>query len=91
MATKKVGSSGKFGPRYGMRVRKKWLEGDKKQRMSHECPSCKRMAVKRVFTGVWECRKCGAKFAGGAYAPSTNVAKTIDRVIKRISQEGENV
>lgn len=89
--TKRVGSSGKFGTRYGMRVRKKWLEVDKKQRIAHECPSCKRMAVKRVSTGVWECRKCGTKFAGGAYAPSTNVAKTVDRVIKRISQEEENV
>lgn len=87
---KKVGSAGKFGPRYGMRLRKKWVEIDKKQRMLHECPSCRRISVKRVSTSIWECKKCGAKFAGGAYAPSTNIAQTVDRVIKRISQEEEH-
>jgi large subunit ribosomal protein L37Ae len=89
--TKKVGSSGKFGPRYGMRLRKKWLEVDKKQRMLHECPVCRRKAVRRVSTGIWSCRKCGTKFAGGAYLPLTTIAKTADRVIKRVSEESENV
>ncbi len=89
--TKRVGSSGKFGPRYGMRVRQKWHGVDKKQRILHECPKCNRLAVKRLSTGIWLCRKCGAKFAGGAYFPSTNVAKTIYRAINRISQEGEDV
>lgn len=84
--TKKVGSSGRFGPRYGMRLRKKWLEVDKKQRMLHECPACRRKGVKRVSTGIWSCRKCGAKFAGGAYLPYTPIGKTVDRVIKKVSE-----
>jgi large subunit ribosomal protein L37Ae len=91
MAKKKVGSAGKFGTRYGMRVRKKWLEVDRKQRRAHECPVCRRLGVRRVSSGVWECRKCGTKFAGGAYEPSTNVAQTVARVIKRITQEEESV
>ncbi len=86
--TKKVGSAGKFGPRYGMKLRKKWLEVDKKQRRLHECPSCQRRAVKRISTGIWRCRKCGTTFIGGAYLPKTGVAKTVDRVIKR-AKEGE--
>lgn len=89
--TKKVGSSGKFGTRYGMRLRRKWLEVDKKQRVLHECPVCSRKAVKRISTGIWSCKKCGTKFAGGAYLPSTTIAKTIERVIKRVSEEEEHV
>ncbi len=88
MGTKKVGSAGKFGVRYGMRLRRKWLEVDKKQRTLHECPVCRRRSVKRVSTGIWRCRKCGTKFAGGAYLPRTSIAKTVDRVVKRVSEEG---
>lgn len=84
--TKKVGSSGKFGPRYGMRVRRRWLEVDKKQRGYHECPSCRMMGVKRVASGIWECRKCGNKFTGGAYQPKSDVAQTVDRAIKRVRE-----
>ena len=90
MGTKRVGSAGKFGVRYGMRLRRKWLEVDKKQRTLHECPVCRRKSVKRLSTGIWVCRKCGTKFAGGAYLPHTNIAKTVERVVKRVSEE-ENV
>ncbi|RLG59309.1 MAG: 50S ribosomal protein L37ae [Candidatus Hydrothermarchaeota archaeon] len=86
--TKKVGSAGKFGPRYGMKLRRKWLEVDRKQRKLHECPACQRRAVKRISTGIWKCRKCGTTFIGGAYLPKTGVAKTVDRVIAR-EKEGE--
>ncbi len=84
--TKKVGSAGRFGTRYGMRLRKRWVEVDKKQRELHECPTCKRRGVKRVSSGLWLCRKCGAKFAGGAYVPYTGVAKTVEGVIKRAAE-----
>jgi large subunit ribosomal protein L37Ae len=82
--TKKVKSTGKFGPRYGMRLRKRWLEIDEKQRRYHECPVCRRLAVKRIASGIWGCRRCGAKFAGGAYLPYTDTAKSIERVIKKV-------
>jgi large subunit ribosomal protein L37Ae len=87
--TKKVGPAGKFGTRYGMRVRKKWLEVEKKQRISHECPVCKKPSVKRISTGIWQCRKCETKFAGGAYLPMTGVAQAVDRIIQRVSEERE--
>lgn len=79
--TKKVGSSGKFGTRYGMRLRKRWLEVDKKRRALYECPTCKRLSVKRLSTGIWLCRKCSTKFTGGAYQPFSDVAKKMDRNI----------
>ena len=84
--TKTVGSSGKFGTRYGMRLRKKWHEVDKKQKVLHECPVCNRKAVQRISSGIWECRKCSAKFTGGAYLPSTTVAQTGARTITRIAE-----
>ncbi len=84
---KKTGTAGKFGPRYGMRTRKKWKEIDERQRKLHECPTCKRMSVRRISTAIWECRKCGAKFAGGAYFPVTGAAKSIERVVKRLTEE----
>jgi large subunit ribosomal protein L37Ae len=85
--TKKVGISGKFGTRYGMRVRKKWLEIEKKQRPFHQCPVCKKFGVKRLASGIWNCRKCGAKFTGGAYIPHTPAAAMAERTLKRIKEE----
>ncbi|MBI4447750.1 50S ribosomal protein L37ae [Candidatus Woesearchaeota archaeon] len=67
MATKKVGSAGKFGARYGKRLRVKYANIDKAQRIKHKCPSCTQNKVTRVAIGIWQCKKCGVKFAGKAY------------------------
>jgi large subunit ribosomal protein L37Ae len=83
--TKKIGSAGKFGPRYGMRLRRKWVEIDRKQRLRHVCPVCQRRGVKRVASGIWACRKCGAKFTGGAYIPQTATALTVERAVKKVA------
>ena len=85
--TKKVGTTGKFGVRYGMRIRRRYRELDEKMRAPHKCPTCEREAVKRVASGIWECRKCGAKFSGGAYLPKTSVAKTADKIMKKVVGE----
>lgn len=37
----------------------------------HICPYCERPALKRVAAGIWYCKKCKVKFAGGAYTPKT--------------------
>lgn len=70
MATKKIGSAGKFGSRYGKKIRAKYADIQKVQKQRHICPACKMPYVKRVSSGVWKCKKCGAKFAGLAYYPS---------------------
>ena len=37
------------------------------------------IAVKRMSVGVWLCRSCGFKFAGGAYSPTTKLGEIAER------------
>ena len=69
MATKlkKAKSSGRFGARYGKTVRSKLVKVEEKQRVKQKCPFCKKLGVKRLSTGIWECPKCKKKFASNAY------------------------
>jgi len=67
--TKKVGAAGKYGVRYGRRIRKRLLDVEKSKRERKPCPNCTKPALKRIAAGVWQCKKCGAKFAGKAYKP----------------------
>jgi large subunit ribosomal protein L37Ae len=71
MATKKVGTAGRFGCRYGKSVRMMVAKVEESSRAFHVCPQCKANKLYRANAGVWECRKCGLKLAGGAYAPRT--------------------
>lgn len=71
MSTKKVGTTGRFGPRYGTRTKKIVAAIEKKQRQKQACPYCERKALKRIAAGIWYCKKCKTKFAGGAYFAKT--------------------
>jgi large subunit ribosomal protein L37Ae len=77
MVTKKVGSTGRYGSRYGTKGKKVIREIEKKQKKKQECPYCERKALKRIAAGIWYCRKCNAKFAGGAYFPRTTVVEKV--------------
>jgi len=81
--TKKVKSAGRFGTRYGLRVRRTWVEIDVLQRQKYVCKKCGKRAVKRVGTAIWECKSCGYKFAGGAYIPVSPAAKIVEQAISR--------
>ncbi|MGA1821609.1 MAG: 50S ribosomal protein L37Ae [Thermoplasmatota archaeon] len=82
--TKKVGSSGKFGPRYGLSVKKqiRSIEANKSSR--YNCPRCTKQNVKRVASGIWECRSCSLKFTGGAYSPRTGKFKSVENRLGRV-------
>lgn len=75
MATRKVGLAGRFGSRYGKRIREKFKDIESVQKKRHVCPACNMPYVKRISSGVWKCKKCGAKFAGLAYYPSGEAIK----------------
>ncbi len=70
MATKKVGSAGRFGVRYGRKIRQKVADVEKKQKIWHKCPYCNKFKVKREAIGIWKCRTCGSRFTGRAYTPA---------------------
>lgn len=73
MTKKKIGSVGRFGARYGRRVKISLRVIEAKQRKRYRCPSCQMIGMRRSAAGIWQCKKCGAKYAGGAYVPDTSV------------------
>jgi large subunit ribosomal protein L37Ae len=80
--TKKIGAAGKFGPRYGTKLRKLVSDVERKLKQPHKCPSCGAMKVQRVSTAIWQCRRCGVKIAGAAYVPSMPIAKPLEKKIE---------
>jgi large subunit ribosomal protein L37Ae len=66
--TKKVKSAGRYGARYGKKVRTKIVGVESKQRIKQKCPFCKGTA-KRLSKGLWKCtrKKCNKKFASDTY------------------------
>ena len=79
--TKKVGSSGRYQARYGVRARTRVRDIENQQRSKHICPQCGKKSVKRVSTGIWSCKKCDYTFAGGAYIPRTESAQNVDKIL----------
>ena len=87
--TKKVGIAGRMGARYGLSVRKQIKNIETEQRKRHECPRCHHAAVKRVSTGIWACRHCELRFAGGAYLPTTAAGRAKMASLTRAAQDKE--
>lgn len=90
---KKSGISGRFQARYGANVRKKWrLVMEKEKSGKIKCPRCEtKGSVKRVSTGIWYCKKCEARFTGGAYYIETPRGAESFRIAKRKQRELEAI
>ncbi|MBS3815317.1 MAG: 50S ribosomal protein L37ae [Hadesarchaea archaeon] len=82
--TKKIGSSGKYGPRYGTKIRKRVKDIEEEQKKSHRCPNCMAKKVKRVSTGIWKCTRCDTKFSAKAYTP--NIRKIEGKETEKIEE-----
>ncbi len=73
--TKKVGITGRYGPRYGVKIRKQIKEISRHRLKAQRCPECQHDAVKRVASGIWKCNHCKLKFAAAAYSIRTRSYK----------------
>lgn len=73
--------SARFGARYGVSVRKRFEMVEQKQRVPHTCPKCGFEKVTRVSTGIFVCKKCSAKYAGGAFYPQTLSGSIIAKMV----------
>ncbi len=85
--TKKVGSSGRFGPRYGGLARRTVATIEKVQKAAHPCVKCGAVSVYRIHTAIWECQKCGDSFAGGAYAPQTGAGLGAAQALRAVQEK----
>ena len=72
-----LGSTKRFGSRYGRSGKHKLLKIEIQQKKLYKCPACHKLKAKRLSAGIWQCTKCNAKFANKAYtvsAPSIKAA-----------------
>ena len=87
--TQKAGATAKFGPRYGVSVRRNSANAMRKKSQSYTCPICQYNKVRRKSVGIWHCSKCDHTFTGGAWEPFTRASTANQRFVRR-SVEGSS-
>ena len=88
--TKKVGITGKYGTRYGQKLRKQVKAIEILQRTKSICPFCGKKSIKREAAGIWKCRGCRRAIAGGAWEFVTTAATTAKTTINRLKKNLES-
>ena len=88
--TKKVGLTGKYGTRYGQKLRKQVKAIEILQRTKSICPFCGKKSIKREAAGIWKCRGCRRAIAGGAWEFVTTAATTAKTTINRLKKNLES-
>lgn len=61
--------------RYGVGVRKRLKKIEQMRAQKYKCPQCRKLAMKRLYSGVWVCKRCGLEIADNAYSMTV---KSID-------------
>jgi large subunit ribosomal protein L37Ae len=85
--TVKVGITGKYGTRYGAKLRKQAKAIEILQRTKYTCPFCGKNSIRRHAVGIWRCRACRRTCAGGAWEFATSAALTAKTTINRLKKE----
>jgi large subunit ribosomal protein L37Ae len=85
--TKKVGITGRYGTRYGSRIRKRSQVIEETMKAPQKCPVCETKVTKRISTGIWYCKKCNTKYAGGSYTQTTQPGLEAQRIATRVQRE----
>ena len=90
---KSLGSGKRFGVRYGRSLKQTFAQIEKEHRKLHVCPYCAYTQVKRLSAGIWQCRKCNAKFTGKAYtlSQSAPVAEAKETAQAQSVEQAEQV
>jgi large subunit ribosomal protein L37Ae len=83
--SRKVGSAGRFGARYGRVARRRVREIE----ADTNSATVDGDDVTRVGTGVWKNEKTGETFTGGAYRPETPGGKQVRRSIRAALAEAD--
>jgi large subunit ribosomal protein L37Ae len=73
--------------KFGASIRKLADKAIDAKRARYECPKCHKLKVKRDGTAKWNCRSCGAVFAGGAYSFTTEAGEIAARLTGEYSNE----
>jgi large subunit ribosomal protein L37Ae len=89
--TAKVGITGKYGTRYGAKLRKQVKAFEILQRTKYVCPFCGKNSVRRHSVGIWTCTACRRSVAGGAWEFSTSAAQTAKSTINRLKKLATDV
>lgn len=84
--TTKVGITGKYGTRYGAKLRKQVKSIEILQRSKYVCPFCGKNQMKRAAVGIWRCKGCRRTVAGGAWEFTTTAAVTAKTTIQRLKK-----
>ena len=87
--TAKVGITGKYGTRYGQKLRKQVKAIEILQRAKSICPFCGKTSIRREAVGIWKCRACRRSIAGGAFEFNTTAATTAKTTINRLKKNLE--
>ena len=85
--TNKVGITGKYGTRYGQKLRKQVKAIEILQRTKYTCPFCGKNSIRRSAVGIWRCKACRRNIAGGAWEFSTTAAQTARSTINRLKKD----
>jgi large subunit ribosomal protein L37Ae len=56
-----------LGAKYGGTLRKRYARVFGTLKQARECPSCSSMKLARTSSGIWTCKSCGYRVAGGAF------------------------